>query len=331
MIKNKIKKLWLQYSRDPVFIKVAIILGTFLIIWAIFIKIFGAPGHFPSGTIFEIKQGESLIEVSKRLEEEKIIKSAFMFRNIIFIKGGEKKIMLGFYYFTHRQNMWTVASRVLDGDYYLETIRITIPEGTNRFVMADIFESKLPRFSSEEFLHKTKNDEGYLFPDTYVFLPHADTNVVIQAMSSNYERKIQPLRESFEKFGKTEKEIITMASIIEGEARQYETRKIIAGILWKRLSINMPLQVDTAFVYINGKTTFDLTRDDLADSSSPYNTYTHKGLPPTPISNPGLNSIEATLNPVKTNYLYFLTGHDGIMYYASTHEGHVVNKQKHLQ
>ena len=120
-----------------------------------------------------------------------------------------------------------------------------------------------------------------------------------------------------------------MASILEGEARRMETRKIIAGILWTRLEIDMPLQVDATFRYINGKGTFDLTKADL-EEDNPYNTYINKGLPPTPISSPGIDAISAALNPIKTNYIYFLSDNDGNMYYAVDFEGHKKNRVLYL-
>jgi len=105
--------------------------------------------------------------------------------------------------------------------------------------------------------------------------------------------------------GHTLEEIIIMASLIEGEAHTQEDREIISGILWKRLKLGLPLQVDASFAYVNGKTTKELTTDDLK-IDSPFNTYLYKGLPPTPISNPGLESIKAAIHPLATPYLYFL-------------------------
>lgn len=132
-----------------------------------------------------------------------------------------------------------------------------------------------------------------------------------------------------EKSGRSLEDIIVMASILEGEAKTREDMEIVSGILWKRIEIGMPLQVDTSFVYILGKATEDLTLSDL-EVKSPYNTYLYKGLPPGPISNPGLDSIRAAVNPTTTPYLYFLTGNDGKMYYARTFDEHVKNKQKYL-
>ena len=125
------------------------------------------------------------------------------------------------------------------------------------------------------------------------------------------------------------KDIIIMASLVELEARTTESRKIIAGILWKRLSLGMPLQVDSVFLYINGKNTYELTTMDLK-IKSPYNTYLYKGLPRGPIGNPGLDALQSTVDPTKTKYLYFLSSHDGAMHYAKTFEEHKRNREKYL-
>ena len=122
-----------------------------------------------------------------------------------------------------------------------------------------------------------------------------------------------------------------MASLIEEEARTEETRRIIAGILWKRLDKGMLLQVDSAFAFVNGeKDSKDLSLDDLK-IESPYNTYLHKGLTPTPISNPGLDAIKATVEPIATKYYFYLSDDDGNMHYAVTHDEHVANKFIYLR
>ncbi len=121
-----------------------------------------------------------------------------------------------------------------------------------------------------------------------------------------------------------------MASLVEEEASNSTDRRIIAGILWRRLAHNMPLQVDAPFYYIIGKGSSQLTLKDLS-MDSPYNLYKHTGLPPRPIDNPGLDAIVDTITPTTTDYLYFLSGRDGKMHYASTFEGHVANKGKYLE
>jgi UPF0755 protein len=149
-------------------------------------------------------------------------------------------------------------------------------------------------------------------------------------MKNNFIEKIKTLDDKIKYFNKPLADIIKMAGILEEEARTMETRRVVAGILWKRLSMGMPLQVDSSFKYINGKISKTLTLDDL-QIDSPYNSYTHKGLLPTPISNPGLGAIEAAITPIKTSYLYFLTDDAGNMHYGKTFEEHVANKEKYLR
>ena len=109
-----------------------------------------------------------------------------------------------------------------------------------------------------------------------------------------------------------------------------QTRRMISGILWKRLDEGMPLQIDCTFQYVNGKNTFQLSLDDLK-IDSPYNTYKYRGLTPTPISNPGLDSLRAAVTPIESKYYYFLSDKEGVMHYGITHDQHVANKNKYLR
>jgi UPF0755 protein len=200
------------------------------------------------------------------------------------------------------------------------------------FDISDIMLKNYPEFDSSGFILKAKAKEGYLFPDTYKFGSDVRPEKVIQVMNDTFEKKIndKDLQDAMTDFGKPLADVITMASILEGEARQMRTRQIVAGILWERIRLGMPLQVDAAFRYVNGKTTKDLTVDDLK-IDSPYNTYVYKGLPPTPISNPGLDSIWAAVTPIDTDYLYFITDSEGKMHYAETFEQHQQNVARYLR
>src|SRR3989344_2105831 len=125
----------------------------------------------------------------------------------------------------------------------------------------------LASFDEEEFIKKAKDKEGYLFPDTYHFPQNIKPNAVIEAMEKNFNDKIIALNEKISAFGKPLKEVMVMASLLEEEARKLETKQMIAGILWKRLKMDMPLQVDASFQYVNGKNSFTLTTEDLATDS----------------------------------------------------------------
>ncbi len=208
------------------------------------------------------------------------------------------------------------------------TIRLTFIEGWNwRDYEKYLTEQGLWTKDAPDL----KGREGYLFPDTYLFNKSYPLNVLIKMMTDNFEKKITPeLRQEIERQGKNLPEIIIATSLIEAEARTAEDRKLVADIIWRRLANNMPLQLDSTVNYVTGekKPAISLKEQDI---DSPYNTYKYKGLPPGPINNPGLESIEAAIYPQKNNYWYFLTGKDGKMYYAKNLEEHNLNKMKYLR
>lgn len=292
-----------------------------------------APKDYPTNLTYNLRSGETYTNVANDLVKDKAIESPFWFKTFIYLFSiGERKVIAGDYSFPVKQNVLSLAWRFSHGDFRTKPLRITIPEGLNSSEIADIYVKNLPYFDKEIFLSEVQDQklEGYLFPDTYFLTPSTDEDSIIKIMTDNFGQKIAAVNEEINKFGKTQSDVIKMASILEEEAKTPEDRKIVAGILWKRISLGMPLQVDSSFKYINGKTTNNLTVDDLK-IDSPYNSYTHTGLPPTPISNPGMETIEDAINPTKTPYLYFLSGSDGEMHYAATLDEHNANKVKYLK
>jgi UPF0755 protein len=283
---------------------------------------FAPPLEYPAGTVTHIESGHTVGQIATELHDAHIIQSPFIFKALVYVSGGT--IQAGSYSLP-RQNVVTLVYRMENGLSGLHPLRVTIPEGASISEMAGILINSLGDFNGSEFIEQAKGKEGFLFPDTYFFLPGTPASVVIAAMSSQYESQVAPLRSEIAASGKTEKEIITMASILQKEARKPETMKIISGILWKRIKLGMPLQVDAVFGYIFNRPTYNPSLDDLK-IDSPYNTYTNRGLPPGPIGNPGIDAILAALRPTETPYLYYLTGSDGVMYYAKTFEQHVANK-----
>lgn len=292
-----------------------------------YVSAFMAPLGFPTRQIITVREGSGLYELSLKLKEEKVIRSPFWFRTAAIVLRGERGMQAGAYYLGRRQSSFVLAWRIARGKHGLETVRVTVPEGFSAKKISDLFDTRFPLFDKETFLRLAK--EGYLFPDTYFIQVNATATSTQQMMRDNFVRKIYPILPDIERSKYSLEDIITMASIIEMEANTKESREIVSGILWKRLEQGIPLQVDASFVYVNGKTTADLTLDDLK-IKSPYNTYLYPGLPPTPISNPGLESIVAAIHPTSTPYLYFLTGNDGQMYYAKNFEEHKQNKAKYL-
>jgi len=286
------------------------------------------PRSYPTGIIISVPQGTGLHELGQILKRANVIKSQFWFRMAALAQGGERILQAGEYYLHKPQNVFILAWRIVHGDYRLATTKVTIPEGYTVKKISELFtEERFPFFDNEYFIRAAP--EGFLFPDTYLFQENATATSTIKILRDSFIRKIFPLMGDVESSGKTLEEIIIMASILEGEAKTYEDMQIVSDILWKRIRENIPLQVDATFSYINGKTTRELTVDDLK-IKSPYNTYLYPGLPPTPISNPGLDSINAATHPTTTPYMYFLTGDDGKMYYSKNFEEHKRYKIKHI-
>lgn len=298
--------------------------------FAVYFGVLLAPGDFARGTVATVEKGMTLREVANALKKENIIRSPLLFKGAVVLLNGNGTVLSGDYFFNSRPTFLSVAWRVARGVFGFAPAKVTIPEGANVYEIALLASKKLKKFDAEEFVRISQEDEGYLFPDTYHFLPNADAAEVRRAMRENFDKKIKPLGTAVKDSGRNLSDIIIMASLLEEEARITETRRLIAGILWKRLDMGMALQVDATFVYINGKNTFELTRADLEDDSSLYNTYTHKGLPPGPITNPGLDSIVAALYPKENPYLFYLADLSGTTHYSRTFDEHKEKKFKYL-
>jgi len=287
---------------------------------------FAPPLSFQKDSIVTISSGTGVQEAGELLKAKSIIQSPFVFSILVrFIYPSG--IIANHYSFSRPQSVLTVAYRLAKGKTDLVPLKVTIPEGSSSFEISNILEGTLKDFDSVTFKALAKSQEGYLFPDTYFFLPGTTPDAVIDTMRKNFDEKIKPLESDIAIFGKPMSEVLTMASILEREARQSETRRMVAGILWKRISIGMPLQVDAVFGYIFQKSGYAPTLTDL-QTDSPYNTYLHRGLPPMPIGNPGLEAIQDAVTPTKNPYLYYLTDTDGNIYYAKTFAEHRLNKLK---
>lgn len=288
------------------------------------------PPSFPVGTTFEIPDGATLSGTANMLEEKGIVRSSFALRAYIALVKNDRPIISGFYLLPEKESLSMIAERIVTGEYRIKRIKILIPEGFDVWNLSKALVSAMPTFDGTKFLSLAKKDEGYLFPDTYFFFTVVTPEQVIAKMRGNFDEKTKNLADNIKASGHSLPDIVIMASIIERETVTPEDRRIVAGILWKRMQLGMPLQVDAAFNYVNGKSTYDLTVGDLQIDSR-YNTYKYKGLPPGPISNPGLDAIMAAMEPKKTPYLYYLSGKDGTMHYARNFEEHKRNRVRYLK
>jgi len=304
---------------------------SFLILSAIFYFFTSsAPADFPVKDMVEITEGMILSEISEHLKEVSVIRSELLFESLVTLLAGDSGALHGQYFFNKKSSVFSVARRVTKGDFGLESVKITIVEGSTIYDIARLFEEEFSEFDSVEFLKDARDKEGYLFPDTYKFLPNVKEDQVIEEMQKIFNSRVSDLEDEISDFGEPLEDVIIMASILEKEARTTESRRIIAGILWKRIEIGMLLQVDAVFPYINGKNTYTLTLEDLK-VDSPYNTYKYKGLPIGPIANPGIDSIKAAITPIQNPYLYYLSDKEGNMHYAKNFEEHKRNKSLYLR
>lgn len=313
------------------YIKIAIVVVVLVLVFiSILIYYSTAPTNFPLDSIVKIDKGSTLSETATLLHDNGIIRSPFLYKVAVVLTGSSKNIVQGQYSFARPESVLRIALRTIRGQYGFSPIKVTIPEGLSSSDIANILSKNIPGFDSKLFKDMAKQDEGYLFPDTYYFYKNSTPEGIINQMHATFDDKIASITDDIARFGKPLSDVVIMASIVEKEAMTNVDRRIIAGILWKRMAKGMPLQVDPPFYYILNKTSGELTLNDLA-IQSPYNLYKHTGLPPTPISNPGLETIIDTITPTPTPYLFYLSDTDGNMHYSSDFDGHIANKQKYLQ
>lgn len=281
---------------------------------------------------FSISKGQSAKEIANQLQQKGLIRSPVAFFVYIRLTGLTTKIQAGNYHLKKTASTPEIAYELTHGttDKW-----ITLLEGWRAEEIADVIAQNF-NIPQSEFLKLAK--EGYLFPDSYLIPQETNAQEIINIILDNFQKKVTPeIIAKGQNQGLTLDQIITLASIIEREARQDQDRPIVADILIKRLKNNWPLQADATIQYALGyqpqeKTWWrkNLTKEDL-EIDSPYNTYKYLGLPPTPISNPGLASIQAVVNPQPTDYWFYLSDKNGFLHFAKTHAQHEENIEKYLR
>ncbi|OGZ35772.1 MAG: hypothetical protein A3A94_00010 [Candidatus Portnoybacteria bacterium RIFCSPLOWO2_01_FULL_43_11] len=290
---------------------------------------------------FVIEKGESLKEISEHLEKEGLINQDYWFKFYVLGKGWAGRLQAGEYTLSPSMSILEIAENLAEGKT-ISDISITIPEGftlkqiDSRLTQVGLIDKGgLLNFNQKEFLilnsqFSISNLEGFLFPDTYKFRKDNSLEEIIRKILNNFDKKLsEDLRAEIQKQRKNIFEIITLASIVQNEALTNEEMPVIAGVFSNRLTIGLPLQSDATINYITGK---NLRQPSIKDTevNSLYNTYLHKGLPPGPISNPGLDAIKAAIYPQKTDYFYFLHPLNGPTVFSKTLKEHNSNKAKYL-
>ena len=279
--------------------------------------------------VFFVEKGETIRSVANNLFDDGIISSPTLFvaaNKFLF----SNKVIAGAYSIPSSHGVLSIAYLFSKGDERV-TRRVVVVPGLNVYQIADTFKSVYPEFDKEEFIEKGLPYHGRLYPDTYFFSYSVNPSpqLVLRTLLETYDERVGGIEKSYE--GKyTWDEILSLAAIVELEANNISVRENVASVLFNRLREDIPLQVDVSFLFINGKNTFSLTREDLK-IDDPSNTYKNKGIPPTPIANPGLQSINAVLDPEETSYFYFLADKQGKTYFSETFAEHVEKKNKYLK
>lgn len=280
--------------------------------------------------IFVVKNGDGVREIANSLKTKNLIKDPIVFFLIVRKLGLDKKIQAGDFRLNPSMTAEEIAQNLTHGTL---DIWVTIPEGKRAQEIAEILESKIPSYKPL-FIDILAQNEGYLFPDTYLIPRDADIALIVSLMRKNFDNKYQTIQS---KTQLSKNDVVIIASLVEREAKFKEDRPLVASVIMNRLKIGMKLDIDATVQYALGyqrdqKTWWkkDLTIDDLK-INSPYNTYINPGLPPAPIANPGIEALKAVLNPQDSEYLYYISDKSGHNHYAKTSEEHDANAKKYLK
>jgi len=301
-------------------------------------------------SIFVVTKGENLKAIASRLKKDGYIKSDFLFQLFIKINGKERVIKAGTYVFPPHLTIGEIAKIITGEEKAINNFVIqegeTLKEIESRLKAekiispeADIFSWRIKDFLNEEnkkFFEGADVDnnlEGYFFPDSYNLPQGLKEEETIKIFLNNFFLKTGEIVDLAANQNENNfYEILTAASLIEKEVKIFEEKRMVADIFKRRLLTDMPLQADAAICYAQFKSFKDCNLSlESFKIDSPYNLYKNKGYPPTPINNPGLESIKAVLNPLSNNYWYYLTDRStGKTIFSKTYEEHQSARQKYL-
>lgn len=319
-----------------------------LIFYLCISNLLGPVGSPPSTEeIIEISHGISATEIGSLLAKRGFIRSAFLFRLTSVLSGTSRSMKAGEYALSMNMSMFQILRKIAVGEVVL--YRFTIPEGFTVSQIARLWEergfgtaadfaeaSRAP-VMREKYGVDSNSLEGYLFPDTYIFPHGISEREAIDEMLNQFNNKVFHLmkgtgtarRARTAGINLSRHEAISLASIIEKEAKVEDEKPIISAVFHNRLGQGRRLESCATVLYSLGYPRRKLTDRDLKDTRSPYNTYIYKGLPPGPICNPGLGSIAAALNPSRDRYLYFVSKNDGTHYFAKSYKEFLNAKRKY--
>lgn len=300
---------------------------------------------------FVVTSGESVKAITGNLIESGVDVRDFWFRTYVWLAKKESSFIAGSFELPAEASIEELV-RIFTERANRETRTIKLLEGWSSAVMADYLASE-EIFTGGEFVELLEDEvffaevvalypvfgekpasaslEGFLFPDTYQIFADANAKDVALKMFANFNQKVTPdLRQEIERQGKSFYDVLIMASIIEAEVPHEEDRTIVSDIFWSRLALGVALQSDATLKYVIGGKRPALTFEELA-IDSPYNSYKYRGLPPTPIDNPGLSAIRAAIYPAHTDYFYFLSTPAGETIFSRTLDEHNAAKARYLR
>jgi len=278
---------------------------------------------------FVVQPGEPLRTIANHLQANGLINDPIVFFLITKTNGLDNKIEAGDFRLSPNMSASEIAQTMTKGTL---DVWVTVPEGFRATEIAQVLKQKLPQYT-EAWQTDLQANEGYLFPDTYSVQKSATIEQIIQQMRQNFTQRYASItpntRQSY-----TQNQIVTVASLVEREAKFPEDRPLVASVIYNRLQAGMPLDIDASVQYAIGTSAkwwpTLTTSGSETIPASPYNTYTNVGLPPTPICNPGLAAITAAINPAQTNYVYYISDSSGHNHYEETLAGHNADIKKYL-
>lgn len=278
-------------------------------------NVYAPVGKSDKDQSFEVAEGKSTLEIAQKLQDQGLIRSSFIFS--LYAKLTRAKILPGIYYLKQNMNTPKIITQMTIGN--VQEYKITTIEGWRREEIIQYLEKK-GLTDEKDFLTASQGKEGYLFPDTYRVAKDVSAHELVNLFLKNFSQRTENLTIT--------SEVVTLASIVEREAKRDEDREKIAGVYQNRLDAGMKLDADPTVQYAKGNWE-PLKVADYQSVNSPYNTYLHAGLPPGPICNPGLASIKAALNPEKSDYFYFFHLADGTTIFSRTQQEHEENLVKY--
>ncbi len=306
--------------------------------------------YSPQGTgvavVVDITTGEGSVGISQKLQDNGVVKNAWIFRLYLYQTKLLNRLQAGSYELSPQLTMPEIAKILTGGDSITTDKTVTLREGLRRQQVADLL-AQSNIVDAQSFMDATADAskwdypflsavpagqslEGYLFPDTYRFAKDATANDIVKRMLDNFGKKTAAIYSEAQAAGSDFHDVVTLASIVEKEVSVASEQGLVAGVFQNRLAVGMPLQSDVTINFAMGD---DKVEHSIAETQidNPYNTYKYKGLPPGPIASPGLSALDAALHPTKSDYYYFLSTKTGEMIFSKTLDQHNAAKRKYLK